>query len=52
VLRGYRVADGVQRWWCPAAAWMKQQAEAEGLDRVFTEAGMEWRYAPCSMAWP
>ena len=28
---------------------MKKQAEAEGLDRIFREAGFEWRYAGCSM---
>jgi 3-isopropylmalate/(R)-2-methylmalate dehydratase large subunit len=33
----------------PGSGIVKQQAEAEGLDRVFTEAGFEWREAGCSM---
>jgi 3-isopropylmalate/(R)-2-methylmalate dehydratase large subunit len=33
----------------PGSGLVKAQAEAEGLDRVFTEAGMEWRHAGCSM---
>jgi 3-isopropylmalate dehydratase len=33
----------------PGSATVKRQAEAEGLDRVFVEAGFEWRLAGCSM---
>ena len=36
-------------WWCPARSRSRRQAEAEGLDRVFREAGAEWREAGCSM---
>ncbi len=33
----------------PGSTQVKKQAEAEGLDKVFTEAGFEWRHAGCSM---
>ena len=33
----------------PGSALIKAQAEREGLDRIFTEAGFEWRHAGCSM---
>jgi len=49
VLRGRHKADGVK--WAivvPGSGLVKQQAEAEGLDRVFTEAGFEWREPGCS----
>ena len=36
-------------WSSPAARQVRHQAEAEGLDRIFTEAGAEWRQAGCSM---
>ena len=36
-------------WWCRARSRSRRQAEAEGLDRVFREAGAEWREAGCSM---
>ena len=36
-------------WSCPAPAWCKHQAEEEGLDRIFLEAGFEWREPGCSM---
>ncbi|MFZ5850570.1 MAG: 3-isopropylmalate dehydratase large subunit [Actinomycetota bacterium] len=49
VLRGRRVADGVRMLVVPGSMRVKQQAEAEGLDRVFTTAGAEWRHAGCSM---
>ncbi len=44
-----RVAAGVEAWAVPGSGLVKAQAEAEGLDRVFTEAGFQWRYAGCSM---
>jgi 3-isopropylmalate/(R)-2-methylmalate dehydratase large subunit len=47
--RGYRVADGVHAMVVPGSGMVKRQAEDEGLDRVFTEAGFEWREAGCSM---
>jgi 3-isopropylmalate/(R)-2-methylmalate dehydratase large subunit len=49
VLKGRRVADGVRVLVVPGSVAVKQQAEAEGLDQVFTAAGAEWRGAGCSM---
>jgi hypothetical protein len=49
VLRGRRKAPGVK--WAivvPGSGLVKQQAEAEGLDKVFTDAGLEWREPGCS----
>jgi 3-isopropylmalate/(R)-2-methylmalate dehydratase large subunit len=49
VVRGRRVADGVEAWVVPGSGLVKQQAEAEGLDAVFRDAGFQWRHAGCSM---
>jgi 3-isopropylmalate/(R)-2-methylmalate dehydratase large subunit len=49
VLRGRRVADGVRVLVVPGSERVRLQAEAEGLDRVFTGVGAEWRRAGCSM---
>ena len=49
VLRGRRVAPGVRALVVPGSQQVKRQAEAEGLDRVFREAGAEWREPGCSM---
>jgi 3-isopropylmalate/(R)-2-methylmalate dehydratase large subunit len=49
VAAGKRVAPGVKALVVPGSARIKQQAEAEGLDRVFVDAGFEWRNAGCSM---
>jgi 3-isopropylmalate/(R)-2-methylmalate dehydratase large subunit len=49
VVRGRRVAAHVQAMVVPGSGQVKRQAEAEGLDRVFAEAGFEWREAGCSM---
>ncbi len=49
VLRGRRVASGVRMLTVPGSRQVKQAAEAEGLDKVFLEAGAEWRDAGCSM---
>jgi 3-isopropylmalate/(R)-2-methylmalate dehydratase large subunit len=49
VVRGHRVAQGVQAMVVPGSGLVKQQAEREGLDKVFTAAGLEWREAGCSM---
>ncbi|HVV16952.1 MAG TPA: 3-isopropylmalate dehydratase large subunit [Polyangia bacterium] len=49
VLKGRKVADGVRTLVVPGSQAIKKAAEAEGLDRVFTEAGAEWREAGCSM---
>jgi 3-isopropylmalate/(R)-2-methylmalate dehydratase large subunit len=49
VAQGKRVADGVRAMIVPGSYPVKLQAEAEGLDRVFTAAGFEWREPGCSM---
>jgi 3-isopropylmalate/(R)-2-methylmalate dehydratase large subunit len=49
VLRGRRVADGVQMLVVPGSMAVKAAAEAEGLAAVFTAAGAQWRSAGCSM---
>ena len=49
VVRGRRVADSVSAMVVPGSGLVKEQAEAEGLDRVFTAAGFEWREPGCSM---
>lgn len=50
VVRGRQVASGVkQALVVPGSGLVKRQAEAEGLDRIFTEAGFEWREPGCSM---
>lgn len=50
VARGKRVADNVkQAMVVPGSGLVKQQAEEEGLDKIFLEAGFEWREPGCSM---
>ncbi len=49
VIRGRRVAENVRMMVVPGSMRVKAQAEAEGLDRVFTDFGAEWRMAGCSM---
>ena len=50
VVKGRHVANGVrQALIVPGSGLVKRQAEAEGLDRIFTEAGFEWREPGCSM---
>ena len=49
VARGRKVAPGVRALVVPGAAHVKAAAEAAGLDKVFLEAGFEWREAACSM---
>ncbi len=49
VIKGRRVAHGVRVLVVPGSEQVRGQAQAEGLDRVFTEAGAEWREAGCSM---
>ena len=49
LLRGRIVADSVRLLVVPGSETIRRQAEAEGLDRVFRQAGGEWRYAGCSM---
>ena len=47
--KGKRVATGVRAMVVPGSGLVKQQAEQEGLDRLFKEAGFQWREAGCSM---
>ncbi len=47
--RGRRVASGVRAMVVPGSQQVKLEAEREGLDRIFTEAGFEWRNPGCSM---
>ena len=49
VVKGRQVADGVRMLVVPGSTRVRLQAEAEGLDQVFTAAGAEWRQAGCSM---
>ncbi len=49
VLRGKKVADGVRMLVVPGSQRVKAEAEAQGLDRVFEQAGAEWRESGCSM---
>ena len=48
VVRGRSVAAGVTAWVVPGSGLVKRQAEAEGLDATFREAGFEWREPGCS----
>ena len=49
VLRGRRVAEGVRAMVVPGSGAVKAQAEREGLDAIFRDAGFEWRQPGCSM---
>jgi len=49
VVRGHRISDKVHAMVVPGSGLVKEQAEQEGLDRIFREAGFEWREAGCSM---
>ncbi|QLC27027.1 3-isopropylmalate dehydratase large subunit [Parasphingopyxis algicola] len=49
VLRGRKVAEGVNAMVVPGSARVREMAEAQGLDRIFRSAGFEWRNAGCSM---
>jgi len=49
VAHGRHVADGVRAMVVPGSGLVKRQAEAEGLDRIFVDAGFEWREPGCSM---
>jgi 3-isopropylmalate/(R)-2-methylmalate dehydratase large subunit len=48
-VNGHKVANHVNAMVVPGSGLVKQQAEREGLDRIFKEAGFEWREAGCSM---
>ena len=49
ILRGRKIREGLRAMVVPGSMLVKTQAEREGLDRVFTDAGFEWRDAGCSM---
>ena len=49
VARGRKVAPGVRAWIVPGSETVKRDAVAEGLDKLFTDAGFEWREPGCSM---
>ena len=49
IMDGRRVADGVRMMVVPGSMRVRFQAEQEGLDRIFLDAGAEWRSAGCSM---
>ncbi|MBT4007415.1 MAG: 3-isopropylmalate dehydratase large subunit [Rhodospirillales bacterium] len=49
IAKGKKVAKGVRALVVPGSGLVKAAAEAEGLDKIFTEAGFEWREAGCSM---
>ncbi|MEA2883021.1 MAG: 3-isopropylmalate/(R)-2-methylmalate dehydratase large subunit [Bradyrhizobium sp.] len=49
VARGRKVAPGVRAWVVPGSETVKREAVAEGLDKLFIDAGFEWREPGCSM---
>jgi 3-isopropylmalate/(R)-2-methylmalate dehydratase large subunit len=49
VARARRCAEGVNAMVVPGSGLVKEQAEAEGLDKIFIEAGFDWREPGCSM---
>ena len=49
IVQGKRVADGVLALVVPGSSAVKRAAEAEGLDKIFTDSGFEWRESGCSL---
>ncbi|HLO88176.1 MAG TPA: 3-isopropylmalate dehydratase large subunit [Nostocaceae cyanobacterium] len=49
IAKGRKVADGIKAFVVPGSERVKKAAEAEGLDKIFIEAGFEWREPGCSM---
>jgi 3-isopropylmalate/(R)-2-methylmalate dehydratase large subunit len=49
ILKGRKVAEGVNAICVPGSGLVKKAAEAEGIDKIFIDAGFEWREAGCSM---
>jgi len=49
IVKGKKVHAGIQAIVVPGSGRVRRQAEKEGLDKIFQEAGFEWRYAGCSM---
>ncbi|MXV44727.1 3-isopropylmalate dehydratase large subunit [Saccharibacter sp. 17.LH.SD] len=49
VIEGHKVALSVRAMVVPGSGWVRHEAEKEGLDKIFRDAGFEWREAGCSM---
>jgi 3-isopropylmalate/(R)-2-methylmalate dehydratase large subunit len=49
LLKGRKVSEDVRMLVVPGSGLVREQAEVEGLDKIFIDAGAEWRYAGCSM---
>ena len=49
VVRGHKLAADSRMRVVPSSGWVQQQAEEEGLDKIFIDFGAEWRTAGCSM---
>ena len=49
LLKGKKIANNISAMVVPGSGLVKQQAEKEGLDKIFKEAGFEWREPGCSM---
>ena len=49
IIEGKKVAEGVRMLVVPGSVRVRSQAELEGLDKIFLDAGAEWRNAGCSM---
>jgi 3-isopropylmalate/(R)-2-methylmalate dehydratase large subunit len=49
IVDGKQVSDSVTAWVVPGSGLVKEQAESEGLDKIFTAAGFDWREPGCSM---
>jgi 3-isopropylmalate/(R)-2-methylmalate dehydratase large subunit len=49
IAQGHQVAPAVKAFVVPGSEQVKQEAEAEGLDKIFEQAGFEWREPGCSM---
>ena len=49
LLKGKKIADNVSAMGVPGSGLVKEQAEKEGIDKIFKEAGFEWREPGCSM---
>jgi 3-isopropylmalate/(R)-2-methylmalate dehydratase large subunit len=49
ILKGRKIKPGIRALIVPGSGQVRKQAEAEGLDKIFTDSGCEWRYAGCSM---
>ena len=49
ILKGKKIHESIQGYVVPGSGIVKKQAEEEGLDKIFTDAGLEWREPGCSM---